>query len=88
MKTFLFPVILILLFPSLGAAYCFEPTKPFCVEGFGKFSSQSEYQICKRDLELYLDEMADYARCLARDIEEKQEGAIDEFNRRVTGYSF
>ena len=88
MKTVLLPLLLVLLFPSGGAAFCFEPSEPFCIRGFSEFSSQTEYDSCKRDLEFYLDELSDYARCLARDIEDKQEKAIDEFNRRVTGSPF
>ena len=77
-------VLSILLFlPSSGAAFCFEPSKPFCLISFGAFESFEEYESCRLELEKYGKELGDYARCLVNEVEEKREEALDAFNDRV-----
>ncbi len=83
MKSLFSSLLLILLLPGVGAAFCLEPSEPSCLNLYNDFSSSEEGYDCKNDLEQYLDELADYARCLAQDIEDKQNEAIDAFNRRV-----
>ena len=74
---------LLLFLPSSGAAFCFEPSEPYCLISYGAFDTFEEYESCRFELEQYMEELGDYARCLVNEVEEKQEDALDAFNNRV-----
>ena len=82
MKTVLLAIALLIL-PCDAYAYCFEPSAPYCADRYGPFDSRYEFESCKREVESYLDELQDYARCIVNEVQEKQESAIDNFNRRT-----
>lgn len=75
---------LFLVLPSHTHAFCFEPSEPYCANTYGPFDSRYEFESCKREVESYLDELRDYAICIANEMQEKQEDAIDKFNRRAS----
>lgn len=53
-------LIFVLCFVNLCFGfYCYEPTKPYCVD-FGKFNSNSEFEQCKMEVENYLKKLQEY----------------------------
>lgn len=74
---------LLLFLPSSGAAFCFEPSEPYCLFSYGPFNSADEYENCRFEVEGYMRELGEYARCLVNDVEERQAEALDTFNNRV-----
>lgn len=88
MKRLFTPLFLILLLPGTSAAFCMEPSEPFCLSSYTEFSSEGEYNNCKYELDLYLNALNDYARCQIQEIENKREEAIEAFNSRVDSSPF
>ena len=82
MKKFLLFFSLLAL-PCQASAFCFEPSEPYCANSYGPFDSRYEFDSCKREVESYLDDLRDYAICVAREVQEKQNEAIENFNRRA-----
>ena len=39
--------------------YCYKPTMPYCVE-FGNFNSDSDFEMCKMEVENYLRDLQEY----------------------------
>lgn len=87
MKQIIFGSCLLLFFFLCGntanAFYCIEPSEPYCVRSYGTFDSEYEFKSCKREVEYYLEELQDYAMCIAEEAEDKQKEVIDNFNRKV-----
>lgn len=69
-----------------GYTMCLELVEPYCLNR--SFSSQYEFEQCKRQVQIYLSELQDYAQCLANEIAQKQNEAINKFNCRASGNSF
>lgn len=84
MKKFLF-IILSVNF-IFGYTMCLEPVEPYCLNR--SFSSQYEFEQCKRQVQIYLSELQDYAQCLANEIAQKSSEIIDRFNCRANGNNF
>jgi hypothetical protein len=82
MQTFL-GILLAIIIPSSALGSCFEPDKPFCVNGYQRFSSSVDFENCKNDLDRYRDEVEDYLACLKR----KSNDAIDEYNDAVQDFN-
>lgn len=58
--------------------YCYKPTMPYCVE-FGNFNSDSDFEMCKMEVENYLRGLQEYIQCLEDEINE----AIEEQNEVI-----
>lgn len=71
--------------------FCSEPSEPSCVSGYVDFNNQYSFDSCRRDVENYLSEVADYRSCLVRAIDDAAEQAnqvIEKFNCKAEGNSF
>ncbi|MCZ6103026.1 MAG: hypothetical protein E6258_00300 [Campylobacter ureolyticus] len=55
--------------------YCCKPTMPYCVE-FGNFNSDSDFEMCKMEIENYLRDLQEYIQCLEDEINEAIEDKI------------
>ena len=55
--------------------YCYKPTMPYCVE-FGNFNSDSDFEMCKMEIENYLRDLQEYIQCLEDEINEAIEDKI------------
>lgn len=84
MKKFIFAILSVnLLF---GYGICFEPTEPRCVNW--DFNSQYDFENCQRQVRRYLQELQEYAQCVANEIVKKQNEVIMKFNCRASGESY
>ena len=73
------------------AYYCSEPSEPSCLRYGSGFSSRSEFDSCKWEVERYLREVSDYQQCLQNEIEEASTEArkvVEKFNCYAEGQSF
>lgn len=77
--------------PSYAYYYCHEPRPPSCPM-FGGFESDFEFQMCKVEVEQYVQSMEDYAQCEQRRIRdearEKVDEVIERFNCHARGGTF
>ncbi|WP_246805702.1 hypothetical protein [Rhizobium leguminosarum] len=56
-------------------AYCSEPTAPSCVNGYGKFDDQYDFDNCKRNVENFKSEIESFVDCKRREINEANDEA-------------
>lgn len=68
---------------SATAAYCSEPSEPYCVDGFGTYDSDFSFQSCRGDMDQFASETEDYIDCLRR----AQQEAIDAYNESVERFN-
>ncbi len=59
--------------PSTALAFCFEPSAPSCVSGYGPFESEWEFDSCRREVVSFQAEVEDYLACLQRDLADEAE---------------
>lgn len=78
--------------PQALAFSCFDPSPPYCVADYGRFDTDTDFEICRSDMERYQRQVNDYRECVAREAREKMEDslrrynrAVDDFNRRARG---
>lgn len=50
-------VLFVFLVNFSFGVYCYKPTMPYCVE-FGNFNSDSDFEMCKMEVENYLRDFA------------------------------
>jgi hypothetical protein len=64
-------------------ADCFEPTAPSCATSTGEFDDDSEFRLCKSEMESYQSEVEEFLACQKR----KSQDAIDEYNEAVESFN-
>ncbi|WP_234628961.1 hypothetical protein [Afifella sp. H1R] len=78
--------------PSAHAAlFCSEPSKPYCIEWAQEFSSESEFEDCKWEMERYLKDARAYIDCLEEERDRAvraTNAAIETFNCLAEGNSY
>lgn len=76
-------ISMLVLGSSQAFAYCSEPSEPSCLRYGSGFSSQSEFDSCKWEVERYLRNARDYQQCLQNEIDEAARAAkraVEKFN--------
>lgn len=77
------------MFTAPALAYCSTPMEPFCVNNYGGFDSQYEFDSCVRELEYYADQLNDYVGCVSQEASteatEAYNAAVESFNDRASG---
>ncbi|WP_309086405.1 hypothetical protein [Chelativorans sp.] len=71
------------------AAYCSEPSAPYCAEQYGEFDDGYEFERCKSEMESYRADVESYLDCLREASEQalsEYNDAVESFNRRARGY--
>ena len=66
-----------------AAAYCSEPSAPFCVNSFGTYDDEWSFERCKSQVESYISDVEDYIDCLDRekiDVTDEANKTIERFN--------
>src|SRR5919112_6096754 len=80
-----------------AAAYCSQPSRPYCASRYGEFADDSELLRCRRDMESYKSDVDDFVECNNRaaqtalsEARSKNEhaqseyrSAVESFNRRA-----
>lgn len=86
--------VLIALMTSLAASqafafprYCSEPQKPHCVMYADRFQSQHEFDMCKHDVERFVDDWKDYIDCVSDNASDEIDETIRKFNCMARGES-
>jgi hypothetical protein len=72
--------------PVQAQMWCDRPRKPFCVEQFGPFLDQTEFLICRQEVEAFRLAIRRYLDCLRDEGQEAVSAlnrAIDAFNQRA-----
>ena len=69
--------------PALAYNFCSEPSPPSCARMFGAFYDESEFDLCRMQMQRYKTEVEDYSACLARAADE----AIEEYNLAVKKFN-
>lgn len=61
-------IFTLILLPSLASAqqYCGKPRPPQCSTGYGTFSDESAFNLCKREMDGYRRDVEAYTRCLGQ----------------------
>ncbi|MGX5827378.1 hypothetical protein [Mesorhizobium sp. 43Arga] len=65
---------------------CSEPEKPWCVQRYGAFDDEDDFNRCKSQILSYRSDVDDYLSCLKKNSEEaasEYEDAVSAFNRRA-----
>jgi hypothetical protein len=52
---------------ELAAAYCSEPSTPYCASKYDAFDDQDEFRRCKSEIESYESEAQDFLSCTKRE---------------------
>mgnify|MGYP003644857852 CR=1 FL=1 len=87
---------------AVQAYYCSEPIEPYCIDAYGTFENDYSFQSCRRDVQNYLSDVADYEQCVIDEVrrvaDEAQmdvdnvrreaEDALERFNCKAEGNSF
>ena len=80
---------------ALAVSFCLEPSEPYCISSPFTFDDQFSFDQCKRAVERYLEEVAEYQQCTVREANAEVERArtaanetIKEFNCRAQGNTF
>jgi hypothetical protein len=88
MKAILFvAAALALSCTSAKANFCSEPDPPFCADLYMEFSDQTDFELCKYDMDDYKDEVEEYLDCLSQaseDAIEQYNDAVESFNLRAS----
>jgi hypothetical protein len=80
----------IVLNSDAHALWCSEPTEPSCISMLGISRDQFSFDLCRSEVESYLDEIRYYQQCLRDEINEKTDEAnrvVEEFNCYARGGS-
>lgn len=73
---------------ALRASSCTAPNAPFCATTYGKFDDDSDFNLCKSEMETYRSEVEDFLHCRKRESQEaldEYNNAVESFNRRASG---
>lgn len=87
MRSF-FLVSVLLALASTAHAYddCSEPEKPWCVQRYGAFDDEDDFNRCRSQIMSYRSEVEDYLSCLKENSGEatsEYDDAVSSFNRRA-----
>jgi hypothetical protein len=80
--------VVIALNSDAHALWCSEPIEPGCVRLLGISRDQFSFDLCRSEVERYLNEIRDYQRCLRDEIDQKSDEAnrvVEEFNCYARG---
>lgn len=55
--------------PAAGQEFCSQPVVPYCASGDAAFDTSLQINSCRRDLDNYVQELADYEQCIDEEIE-------------------
>lgn len=82
-------VAAMLLLPAVAFAYCPEPTEPFCIQWDGKklAEDQRAFKWCRVEVETFVSELANWAKCKQTEAVEKGNAAVEKFNCYARGES-
>lgn len=76
-------VLSVFLYPSAHAIdYCSEPSRPSCLS----FGDPDEY--CRSSVKRYLNELNEWAECVARAAEEEAAAVVKKWNCKAEGNSY
>lgn len=84
---FRFLVVFVFTFNILNA-YCSEPSEPYCVSSRYTYEDDYRFKSCKRNVENYLQELAEYAQCVANEAQKNAQETIKKFNCYASGKSY
>ena len=62
---------------------CYKPCVPHCVDNYGGFNSNSDFDICKSKVENYLKDAQRYVKCITDEAEDDIKKAIEEQNKVI-----
>ncbi len=62
---------------------CYKPWVPNCVDNYGGFNSNSNFDICKSEVENYLEDVQRYVKCITDEAEDDIKKAIEEQNEVI-----
>jgi hypothetical protein len=69
--------------------YCSEPSEPMCIgivmSSEAGFESESDFQLCKMQVERYLVQWDNWVECHADEATDKKNEAVEAFNCRARG---
>ena len=71
--------------------YCDEPDPPYCIDRYGTFDDEWSFTRCRREVEYYLDDVADFQQCLSGWFDaagREADDVVERFNCRAQGRSF
>ena len=71
--------------------FCAEPDPPYCVDSYGTFDDEWSFSRCRNEVEYYLDDIADFQRCLSDWFDaagQEADDIVERFNCRAQGRSF
>jgi hypothetical protein len=66
-------------------AFCSKPSAPYCATGYGEFTSQWDFDSCKRAVKSYLADLHSYVNCVADEAASDADEIITAFNRKAKG---
>lgn len=70
------------------SGYCYEPSEPYCVRQYGGFSSDYEYQDCRRSVERFQTDVQDYLSCVENAAVDSINEVVEKFNCRARGDTY
>ena len=62
---------------------CVKPASPSCMDVSAGFKSEAEYNVCKADVERYIEESKQYAKCTVDEQQKNINTILEKFNDRV-----
>lgn len=71
--------------------YCTEPREPSCISSYGGFDDEWEFNMCKTEVEQYLDDVSRFQTCLADwhgAIDNEANDVIESFNCKARGDNY
>ncbi len=78
---------LLLCFPSIAEAQsCYEPTYPQCLTGFNTFEDEFSFNLCRRAMNDYAQEIENYSRCMGNWVQSVADDAQRSVDRAVSDY--
>ncbi len=83
-------ILVVLILPTWGAhaaLYCTKPSKPYCAEGYGRFSDDYDFQSCRSEMESYKSSIERYIRCVIDEAESDVSKARSEYNSAVESFN-
>ncbi len=70
------------------SGFCYEPSEPFCVSQYGEFSSEYEFETCRRAVERYQRDVQEYLMCIEGAAVDSINEVVDKFNCRARGDTY
>ncbi|MGI8853420.1 MAG: hypothetical protein ACR2GC_09060 [Methyloceanibacter sp.] len=60
-----------------ASAFCSEPDAPYCALRYGPFDDEYDFDRCKREMELYRNDVEDFLDCTKREVSELHRKIIE-----------